>query len=39
MAGWITNSTWYPDEAAVAKKGIKVVHAELTTPIQISSNH
>ncbi len=31
-------STWYPDEAAVARKGIKVVHAESTTPILISSN-
>jgi hypothetical protein len=30
-------STWYPDEAAVVKAGIKVVHADLDAPIKISS--
>jgi len=30
-------STWYPDEAAVQKAGIKVIHADLTAPIKISS--
>ncbi|MFY9627035.1 MAG: hypothetical protein WAK03_02630 [Methylocystis sp.] len=31
-------STWYPDEAAVVKAGIKVTHAATDAPIQISSN-
>lgn len=30
-------STWYADEAAVAKAGIKVVHADIDAPIRISS--
>lgn len=30
-------STWYPDEAAVQKAGIKVVHADRAAPIRISS--
>lgn len=30
-------STWYADEAAVAKAGIKVVHADLASAIKISS--
>lgn len=30
-------STFYPDEAAVAKAGIKVVHADLAASIRISS--
>ncbi|BDV33777.1 hypothetical protein OGR47_06380 [Methylocystis sp. MJC1] len=30
-------STWYPDEAAVTKAGIKVAYADVTAPIRISS--
>jgi len=30
-------STWYADEAAVAKAGLKVVHADLSAAIKISS--
>jgi hypothetical protein len=30
-------STWYPDEAAVAKAGIKIAYADLEAPIRISS--
>lgn len=30
-------STWYADEAAVAKAGIKVAHADLSAAIKISS--
>ena len=30
-------STWYPDEAAVQKAGIRVVHADLGGAIRISS--
>lgn len=30
-------STWYADEAAVAKAGLKVAHADLDAPIRISS--
>jgi hypothetical protein len=28
-------STWYPDEAAVIKAGLKVEYADLTAPIKI----
>lgn len=30
-------STWYADEAAVEKAGIKPIHADLGAPIRISS--
>ncbi|PPD42727.1 MAG: hypothetical protein CTY15_11795 [Methylocystis sp.] len=30
-------STWYPDEAAVEKAGIKVAYADTDAPIRISS--
>ncbi len=30
-------STWYPNEAAVEKAGIKVAYADLDAPIRISS--
>jgi hypothetical protein len=30
-------STWYPDEAAVAKAGIRIVYADVDAPIRISS--
>jgi hypothetical protein len=30
-------STWYADEAAVVKAGIKAIHADLDAPIKISS--
>jgi hypothetical protein len=30
-------STWYPDEAAVSRAGIKIVYADLEEPIRISS--
>lgn len=30
-------STWYPNEAAVERAGIKIVHADVDAPIQISS--
>jgi hypothetical protein len=29
-------STWYPDEAAVEKAGLKVIYADLTAPIKIT---
>ncbi|QGM47677.1 hypothetical protein [Methylocystis heyeri] len=30
-------STWYPDEAAVQKAGIKIAYADVAAPIRISS--
>jgi hypothetical protein len=30
-------STWYPDEAAVAKTGIRIAYADVAAPIRISS--
>ena len=30
-------STWYADEAAVTKAGIKIVYADTAAPIRISS--
>ncbi len=30
-------STWYPDEAAVTKAGIRIAYADVEAPIRISS--